>query len=78
VVETVIKMAHSLGMTAIVEWVETEAQVEIVRAFHADAAQGFFFSRPMSSEDAAAMAGGPDVPQFSRTTSEPWSGLMTA
>jgi EAL domain-containing protein (putative c-di-GMP-specific phosphodiesterase class I) len=67
VVETVIQMAHSLGMTAIVEWVETEAQVEIVRSFKADAAQGFFFSRPMSCEDAAAMAGGPEVPQFSRT-----------
>ena len=31
VVETVIHMAHSLGMSAIVEWVETAAQVEIVR-----------------------------------------------
>jgi EAL domain-containing protein (putative c-di-GMP-specific phosphodiesterase class I) len=70
VVETVIKMAHSLGMTAIVEWVETEAQVEIVRSFNADAAQGFFFSRPLSSGDAAAMAAGPEVPQFSRTQSQ--------
>ena len=67
VVETVIHMAHSLGMSAIVESVETAAQVEIVRAFNADAAQGFFFSRPMSSEDAVAFAGGPGVPQFSRT-----------
>ena len=67
VVETVIQMAHSLGMSAIVEWVETEAQVEIVRSFNADAAQGYFFSRPMSCEDAASMARGPDVPQFSRT-----------
>jgi EAL domain-containing protein (putative c-di-GMP-specific phosphodiesterase class I) len=69
VVETVIHMAHSLGMSAIVEWVETAAQVEIVRGFNADAAQGFFFSRPMSSDDAVAFAAGPDVPQFSRTTS---------
>src|SRR6202011_474565 len=67
VVETVIKMAHSLGMSAIVEWVETEAQVDIVRSFHADAAQGFFFSRPMSGDEAAAMAAGPDIPRFSRT-----------
>jgi EAL domain-containing protein (putative c-di-GMP-specific phosphodiesterase class I) len=69
VVETVIHMAHSLGMSAIVEWVETASQVEIVRGFNADAAQGFFFSRPMTSDDAAAFAGGPDVPLFSRTTS---------
>ncbi len=69
VVETVIHMAHSLGMSAIVEWVESAAQVEIVRAFNADAAQGFFFSRPMSSDDAVAFAAGPEVPQFSRTES---------
>ncbi len=67
VVETVIHMAHSLGMSAIVEAVETAAQVQIVRSFNADAAQGFFFARPMSSENAAALAGGTDVPQFSRT-----------
>ena len=67
VVETVIHMAHSLGMSAIVESVETAAQVEIVRSFNADAAQGFFFARPMSGEHAASLAGGPEVPQFSRT-----------
>ncbi len=67
VVETVIHMAHSLGMSAIVECVETSKQVEIVRAFGADAAQGFFFARPVSSEDVAVFAGGPEVPVFSRT-----------
>ncbi len=67
VVETVIHMAHSLGMSTIVEAVETAAQVEIVRSFKADAAQGFFFARPMSGQLAAELAGGPGVPQFSRT-----------
>ena len=67
VVETVIHMAHSLGMSAIVEAVETASQVEIVRSFNADAAQGFFFARPMSGEHAAALAGGAEVPRFSRT-----------
>jgi hypothetical protein len=54
-------------MSTIVEWVETAAQVEIVRAFNADAAQGFFFSRPMSSDDAVTFTAGPEVPQFSCT-----------
>jgi hypothetical protein len=54
-------------MSTIVEWVETAAQVEIVRAFNADAAQGFFFSRPMSSDDAVAFTAGTEVPQFSCT-----------
>jgi EAL domain-containing protein (putative c-di-GMP-specific phosphodiesterase class I) len=67
VVETVIHMAHSLGMSAIVESVETASQVEIVRSFNADAAQGFFFARPMSSADAAEFASGSEVAQFSLT-----------
>ncbi len=72
VVETVIHMAHSLGMSAIVESVETASQVDIVRSFGADAAQGFFFAQPMSSDDAAAFAAGPDVPQFSLTETRRW------
>jgi EAL domain-containing protein (putative c-di-GMP-specific phosphodiesterase class I) len=67
VVETVIHMAHSLGMSAIVEWVETASQIEIVSAFNADAAQGFFFSLPLSSDGAVAFASGPEIPHFSRT-----------
>ncbi|HEX3980185.1 MAG TPA: EAL domain-containing protein, partial [Acidimicrobiales bacterium] len=62
-----IHMAHSLGMSAIVEAVESASQVEIVRSFNADAAQGFFFARPMSGENAAELAGSTEVPQFSRT-----------
>ncbi len=72
VVETVIHMAHSLGMSAIVEAVETATQVEIVRSFNADAAQGFFFARPMSGENALSLAGSSDVPQFSRTQIRTW------
>jgi hypothetical protein len=56
-------------MSAIVESVETASQVEIVRSFNADAAQGFFFARPMSSEDAAQFASGAEVAQFSLTRS---------
>jgi EAL domain-containing protein (putative c-di-GMP-specific phosphodiesterase class I) len=70
VVETVIHMAHSLGMSAIVERIERAAQVDIVRGFGADAAQGFFFAQPMSGEDAAVFAGGPEIPQFSFTATK--------
>ncbi|MGH9079371.1 MAG: EAL domain-containing protein [Acidimicrobiales bacterium] len=68
VVETVIHMAHSLGMSAIVEQVETMAQLEIVRSFQADAAQGFFFARPMSTDAATDLARSDEVPHFSRTS----------
>ena len=67
VVETVIHMAHSLGMSAVVECVETTDQVETVRKFDADAAQGFFFAHPMRAEHVEALASGPDIPRFSLT-----------
>ncbi len=67
VVETVIHMAHSLGMSAVVECVETTDQVETVRKFDADAAQGFFFARPLRAEHVEALASGPDLPRFSLT-----------
>lgn len=67
VVETVVHMAHSLGMSAIVEQVENAAQVQIAASFGADAAQGFFFSHPISKTDAHTFAAGPDIPVFSRS-----------
>jgi EAL domain-containing protein (putative c-di-GMP-specific phosphodiesterase class I) len=67
VVETVIHMAHSLGMSAIVERVENAAQLQIAAGFGADAAQGFFFSHPLARADARMFAAGPDIPVFSRT-----------
>jgi hypothetical protein len=54
-------------MSAIVEAVETAAQVEIVRSFNADAAQGFFFARPIGRADARSFAEGPEIPVFSRS-----------
>lgn len=68
VVETVIHMAHSLGMSALVEQVENLAQVEIVRSFGADAAQGFFFAMPMSGEEALELARRDEVPHYSRSS----------
>jgi len=70
VVETVIHMAHSLGMSAIVEQVETAAQVRIAAGFDADAAQGFFFAHPISRDDVRTFAAGPEIPVFSRTESQ--------
>lgn len=68
VVETVIHMARSMGMAALVEGVETIEQLNLVRSFGADAAQGFFFSAPMSAEAAQVFAGGDRAPFFSLAT----------
>jgi EAL domain-containing protein (putative c-di-GMP-specific phosphodiesterase class I) len=70
VVETVIHMAHSLGMSAIVEQVENANQLRIASSFGADAAQGFFFARPIPRADARLFAEGPEIPVFSRTEAQ--------
>jgi EAL domain-containing protein (putative c-di-GMP-specific phosphodiesterase class I) len=70
VVETVIHMAHTLGMSAIVEQVENAQQLRIAGSFGADAAQGFFFARPIPRADARAFAEGPEIPVFSRTEAQ--------
>ena len=88
VVETVIHMAHSLGMSAIVEQVESASQVRIAASFDADAAQGFFFAHPIARDDVRTFAAGPEIPVFSRTepqtllqadgTAVPVESLLTA
>jgi diguanylate cyclase (GGDEF)-like protein/PAS domain S-box-containing protein len=47
-VEAVINMARSFGMQVTAEGVETEAQLELLRALGCDLAQGYLISRPVS------------------------------
>ncbi len=46
----IIAMAHSIGMRAIGEGVETEGQLALLKARGCDYAQGFLFSRPLPVE----------------------------
>lgn len=48
IVESVVNLAHGLGLDVVVEGVETEAQLEIVRRLGADWAQGYHLSRPVT------------------------------
>jgi EAL domain-containing protein (putative c-di-GMP-specific phosphodiesterase class I) len=56
VVETVVHLAHSSGMSTIAEGVETELHAALVREFDSDAAQGYFFAPPLSVERTAKLA----------------------
>jgi EAL domain-containing protein (putative c-di-GMP-specific phosphodiesterase class I) len=59
VVETVVSLAHSSGISTVAEGVETSLQSSIVREFECDAAQGYFFAPPLSIEVATEMANEP-------------------
>ncbi len=46
IVTAVISLAHTLGLKAVAEGVETAEQLEQLRALDCDIAQGFYFARP--------------------------------
>lgn len=54
IIRTIIQMAHSLGLSAIAEGVETAAQVEFLRQNGCNEVQGYYFSRPLEAADFAA------------------------
>jgi diguanylate cyclase (GGDEF)-like protein len=49
-VQAIISMTHSLGMTAVAEGVERPDQLTYLQAYGCDALQGFLFSRPLPPE----------------------------
>jgi EAL domain-containing protein (putative c-di-GMP-specific phosphodiesterase class I) len=46
IVKAVISLAHSLGLMAVAEGIETPEQLAQLRAMECDMAQGFYFARP--------------------------------
>ena len=53
-IENVIRLVHDLGKKIIIEGVETGEQVERLRALNADVIQGYYYSKPISPENAIA------------------------
>nr|WP_321464404.1 EAL domain-containing protein [uncultured Desulfobulbus sp.] len=49
-VETIILMAHNLGITAVAEGVETEEQLVWLKNCGCEQIQGFFYSRPLPAD----------------------------
>ena len=57
IVQSIISLARSLGLSVIAEGVETRGQLEKLRALHCDKAQGFMFSRPVDERKARELIG---------------------
>ena len=55
IVQTIITLAHNLGLDVIAEGVETADQMEQLRSLGCEAGQGFFFSKPLDSDSARAL-----------------------
>ncbi len=47
IVDGIIKMAHSLDMSIVAEGVEDDEQVEFLSSINCEAAQGYFYAKPM-------------------------------
>ena len=52
---TIVALAHNLNMKIVAEGVETPEQAEHLRNLHCHYGQGFYFSRPLTAPDAAAL-----------------------
>jgi diguanylate cyclase (GGDEF)-like protein len=55
IVRLIVDFAHTLGLKVTAEGVENERQVASLTAMRCDLAQGFYFSRPLSSEAAGKL-----------------------
>jgi EAL domain-containing protein (putative c-di-GMP-specific phosphodiesterase class I) len=55
IVETIVKVSHSLDLCTVAEAVETAAQVAILRELGADVGQGYFFAPPLAADETLAL-----------------------
>ena len=51
IVKLLIDFAKSLGLESIAEGVSTKEQVDILRRFHCDTIQGYYYSKPISKSE---------------------------
>jgi len=59
-VQTITVLAHRQGFQVVAEGVETQQEVELVRAVHCDRLQGYYFGAPCYAEEFEAKLRDPD------------------
>ena len=51
IVHSIIALAHALGKTVVAEGVENERQAELLRIWHCEQAQGYYYSPPLTAAE---------------------------
>lgn len=64
IAERIVQLSRSLGICTVAEAVETAEQVAVLREIGAETAQGYFFSPPVTAEEAAELAAMTPPPRF--------------
>ncbi len=57
IVQTILTLAHNLGMKVVAEGVETDDQLSKLKAMDCEYVQGFLFSKPVDSQAAGTLLG---------------------
>lgn len=52
IVQSILLLAHSLGLKVVAEGVDSEEQVKLLKLLRCDEVQGYYFSKPLPSDDA--------------------------
>ncbi len=55
-IQTIIALAHTMGLSVLAEGVENARQAELLRAAGCDRAQGHYFGEPLIADEAAKLA----------------------
>src|SRR6266566_118011 len=66
IVRTILNLAENLGMDVVAEGVETQEQMALLRNLSCQSAQGYFFSKPMTVEEAEKVIEETYNPRFER------------
>ena len=66
IVRTILNLAENLGMDVVAEGVETQEQMALLRNLECQSGQGYFFSKPMTVEEAERVIAETYSPRFER------------
>jgi EAL domain-containing protein (putative c-di-GMP-specific phosphodiesterase class I) len=71
IIDSIISLAHSLGLKVVAEGVEAHQQLTALEQMGCDEIQGFYFAKPMANHDFAKFLGKKNKPSQSMNSGTP-------